>query len=223
MTSNSIGFLVSVVTCAIATVACGSGSAKIGPDDGGSGSLPGEGPVRSGSRLRAASYVNSDGSQAFAGFFDTQLAKDCTFQRLTTKLGACIPADVYTVPGSVFGSRLSTSNTQFYLDATCGTPKGIILREESCTKYGLMRVTPDATASTYPGCFRETSAGYLVLKPFDLSKQKAYRYGLPSGGGQCCSCFEITSAPENAGLYIYESPTDENVTGLGVVTGTYTP
>lgn len=206
-----------------AVLACGSGGkGDIHKDDGSAANArgPGDGTNAPGSRLAPMSYLGSDGSKAFAGWFDKKLGKECAFDRLGF-FGVCVPADVYTVSVDLYSDSLKTGSPALYLDPSCEDRSAIALDDSAdCTHYGVIRFTGGANPVSYArGCGEGASygTGLAIITPIPEGT-KIYAFG--QGGGQCCSCKEWVP-PEGARAYHVESsPTDVNLAGIKLVTAT---
>jgi hypothetical protein len=66
---------------------------------------------RSGSRLKAQYFVGSDGSKAYAGMYDAQTEKECSFVAAADGAYRCLPSG----PGVI-------ATTAYYADALCTRP-----------------------------------------------------------------------------------------------------
>lgn len=207
----------------LATAACGTSGdkASIRPDVPGAAGAPGDATSQSGSRLRALSFVNGDGSKAPFGWMDTQLQRLCSFTLIFGSTGACVPDDLYTIPHTSTSSY-STTNPGFYLDPKCaGETTGIIVAEYlKCVQdYGLVRIAAPKVPTEMPSCGGFSRDRYFVAEPVDITVTKIYRYDVPEGGGACCSCNEVTSLREGAAAFLLREPSTENLGRVKLVTG----
>jgi hypothetical protein len=66
---------------------------------------------RSGSRLKAQYFVGSDGSKAYAGMYDAQTERECSFVTAADGAYRCLPSG----PGVI-------ATTAYYADALCTRP-----------------------------------------------------------------------------------------------------
>ncbi len=215
-----------VVLLAIASTltvaACGTGGGDIRKDDPGHTGGAGDGTMTAGSRLVPLSYQGNDGSKTFAGLFDKQINKECAFDRFGS-IGVCVPRDVYTVDAQVFSDSHKTASPALFVDSECSQRSAIALDETAdCMRYGVIRVTGSLySASDVPGCGQFAyGTGLAAVKPVPAGT-KVYAYGVPKGGGQCCSCNEWTP-PEGSTLraYLLEGdPGKVDLGSIGLVTG----
>lgn len=206
-----------------ALAACGrGGSADIHKDDvknaKGDAAGAGDGTTTAGTRLVPLAYHGSDGSKAFAGLFDKQLGKPCTFERLGS-VGVCVPPDVYTVSAEVFYDSLKTASPALYLDPECNDRKAIALDEQAeCTSYGVIRIKGSQYSSDMPGCgYGEYGSGLTVVTPLPAGK-KVYAWG--QGGGQCCSCAEWVPPKGAKAFVVGGGPDETSIAKLPLVTAT---
>lgn len=180
----------------------------------------GDGTATGGSRLVPMSYRGSDGSKAFAGWFDEQLVKECGFERLGS-IGVCVPTDVYTVRAEVFYDSLKTGSPALYTDPSCEQRNAIALDEDTaCASYGVIRITGSPYASDAPACGAGNyGSGLTVVRPVPAGT-KVYAWG--QGGGQCCTCAEWVPPPSGTfrAYYLEAPPPEGSTAGIGLVTAT---
>lgn len=107
----------------LATAACSSEEAPIGPDPTAATSSGGEGggPTDSGTRLRARRIVAEDGATQFVGWRDTQRDEDCAFREAADGKLRCVP-DLPVVATTTFS------------DAACSAP--LLNNAAGCTAEG---------------------------------------------------------------------------------------
>jgi hypothetical protein len=140
---------------------------------------------QAGSRLRRAWFKASDGTVSPRGWYDTTLKTRCDFVPLGG-FSACVPEDVYTFTYAEWGESLTFATQQLYSTSDCKTADVTVLTG-SCSKYGVVRVLPDPTSTYVETCGGETVDPYYVATPI-AAATPVYYYGVPAGGGQCCSC-----------------------------------
>lgn len=83
----------------------------------------------SGQRLRARYYKGTDGSRQFAGWWDKDLQKECSFQKASEAIrGVTESEDLYCFSNEIFTPLLINREGSRYLDPECKTP----VREVNC-------------------------------------------------------------------------------------------
>jgi hypothetical protein len=164
-------------------MACG-GTAS---DPGGMGVSTNSSPLneQAGSRLRRAWFKASDGTVAPHGWYDTTLKTRCDFVPMLG-FSACVPEDVYTLTYAQWGQSLTFATQQLYSTSDCKTAD-VTVMEGPCAKYGIVRVLPDPSSSYVDTCGGTTADAWYLSTPI-AAATPVYYYGVPAGGGQCCSC-----------------------------------
>ena len=146
----------SVLVLAAAVVACSSSKGTIGPDAVGDAgpkdtkpddpattpATPGADTHVSGSRLKRRVYKGVDGSQQFAGWFDSSRNEDCAFTKAEDGKMRCLPSVPYG-PSAYFSDSTCT-NPAHAVTKGCVAPKLVLAPSESdaCS-------SPRATAVKY--------------------------------------------------------------------------
>lgn len=191
--------------------ACGGGADPGGGGAGGNsgGSIPvAAGPrvETSGARLKKIWLAANDNSVIPAGYYDATLKTRCSFQQVSYGVELCVPEDVYTLTADDWGNLYSTSNRALFTDSSCKTAGVAALNSEQCAKYGVVRVLPDTDRPYVPACGGANPPKWFVATPLPAGTQ-LYYYGVPAGGGQCCSCQPLKqSAGEDYLTYVKMEP-----------------
>ncbi len=182
---------------------CG-GSADLqgqtGSGGGAGGPLPTSAGPKSemtGARLRKVWFNANDSTVTAAGLYDTALKTRCTFQPVGGVSQLCVPDDIYTLSNDDWEDLYKTNNRALFTDSSCKKADVAQLNSSACSKYGVVRVMPDPTASSYlySACGAQQVPTYYLATPVSPGTQ-LYYYGIPKGGGQCCSCQPY--APESS-------------------------
>lgn len=215
---RSASFLLAAV--AMINVACGSHeSTDIHKDDpkGNTNGPQGDGTngSQAGSRLVPMTFGGNDGTKAFAGWFDKGLNKECSLERLGA-FTICVPQDIYTVDAALLADSYKAANPSLFTDPSCKERKAIALDETTqCAQYGVIRIT--GAPSDFPGC-RAPAYGLAAITPIPAGT-KVYSYGVPAGGGQCCSCNEWTPKGRLKPYLIDKEISEADVGALKLVSG----
>ena len=165
----------------------------------------------SGTRLKRVWLSGSDNSVTPAGYYDTALKTRCSFQPVAGAGMLCVPEDVYTLSDDDWANLYKSNNRALFTDPTCKTADVAQLNSSACAKYGVVRVMPDATSSYYQACGGQQAPTYYVATPVSPGTA-LYYYGVPAGGGTCCSCqpYKQTESSSYLALVKMEQLTSSN-------------
>jgi hypothetical protein len=203
-------------------LACG-GTAS---DPGGTGVSTNSSPLneQAGSRLHRAWFKATDGTVAPHGWYDTTLKTRCDFVPVDG-FSMCVPEDVYTLTYAQWGESLTFATQQLYSTSDCKTADVTVLTE-SCSKYGVVHVLPDPSTSYIETCGGTNRDSWYVATPL-AATTPVYYYGVPAGGGVCCSCqpfdtSKLTAYEQLATMTPLDLLTAANATQLKLVTAQLT-
>lgn len=110
------------------------------PNPNADGGEPGPGPAvepnASGSRIKARSYVGSDGSRQFIGWRDSQANEDCGYQKAADGKLRCLP----------LGS--GALSLGYFTEGGCSQPLIVLAKGCAAPKYALEPLTGGAACTT---------------------------------------------------------------------------
>lgn len=88
----------------------------------------------SGSRIKVQTVSGSDGSQVFAGLYDSSRKEQCNFRLASDGQLRCLPVSIVTIP------------TSYFSDALCSQPLGI--SQATCAPPSYVSKSVDPTCSS---------------------------------------------------------------------------
>jgi hypothetical protein len=154
---------------------------------------------QSGSRLKKVWHAANDNSVTPAGYYDTALKTRCQFTQVAGATELCMPEDVYTLTYRDWNNLYASNNRALFTDSACKSSNVAALDSSSCSKYGIVRVLPDTTSTYVQACGGAQAVAYYLATPLSPGTQ-LYYYGIPAGGGQCCSCQPLKEWPTGSTL-----------------------
>ncbi len=147
-----------------------------------------------GSRLRHMWHTANDGSVIPAGYFDKGLNTRCDFQTVAPDVELCIPSGVTTLTYDEWNNLYSGSSQALYTDPSCTTADVAAFAGSSCGDFGVVQVLPDPTHTDVDVCGGNTDVAWYLSTALSPSTP-LYYFGIPAGGGTCCSCQPVTTPP----------------------------
>jgi hypothetical protein len=167
LAAGSVLYLVMAACSAV-----GSSSPPTSSNDGGETTATDPIPAakaESGSRLKARSYVGSDGSKQFAGWYDTARKEDCDFAKAADGKARCLPPGAGVLP-TVFGDSGCTKPLAYVFKGCSDVPKyGRSLSPTTCYAAAtISKIAGAHSGATFTGTPASCTDAAGVAASYDL-------------------------------------------------------